>query len=212
MNVCVEASPLFQSNVDPVLPGSKVSEKLEPAQYDVSLPKITTGNAFSVMALESVPSQPLASVTVTEYVPASVAVNVCVDASPLFQSNVDPVLPASNISEKVEPAQYEVSLPKITTGNAFSVMVLESVPSQPLASVTVTEYVPASVAVNVCVEAAPLFQSKVEPVLPASNVSEKAEPAQYEVSFPKLTTGKVCMFASTAWRVRLLQFAFSACT
>ena len=81
---------------------------------------------------------------VTEYVPATVIVIVCVDAvNPPGPVHAYEVMPAVAKNEVLLPWQITLLPVMLQTGNGFTVSVLAQVLWQPFASVIVTVYVPA---------------------------------------------------------------------
>jgi ACT domain-containing protein len=141
--------------VDQVFPvrAEDVSVIVEPVQNELG-PVIVgvTGAGAAVTTLAAdVAVQPLASVTVTVYEPAAETVMDCVVA-PVDQRFPDR---AEDVRVIVEPAQKEDG-PEIVgvTGAGFAVTTLAAdVAVQPLASVTVTVYEPATDTVMDCVVA-----------------------------------------------------------
>ena len=135
------------------------SEK--PLQLTLLSTTLAADNAAgSVIVVDELSVQPFASVTVTLYVPATNPVAVAV-VCPLFQlyvyGDVPPVCEAV-ACPSFNPLQLTLlSVVALDTKAAGSVIVVLELSVQPFASVTVTEYVPATNPVAVAV-VCPLFQ------------------------------------------------------
>ncbi len=108
------------------------------------------------MVTVSVSVQPLASVTVTVYVPAA-RLEAVAEVAPLDQAkeyDVVPPVAEAVASPSLPPLQLTLSVYAVAaTSTAGSVIVTEAESVQPLASVTVTLYVPAARPVTVAVVA-----------------------------------------------------------
>ena len=105
------------------------------------------GNGLTVTVTEVAAEQPLASVTVTEYVVVAVGLTVmeAVDC-PLLQLYEEPP-EAVRVVDSI--LQMTLSPVMAGFGNGLTVTVTDVAAEQPLASVTVTEYVVVAVGLTV---------------------------------------------------------------
>jgi hypothetical protein len=86
----------------------------------VTLPVVVNGVTVTAVAPLAADTQPLPSVTVTEYEPASVAVMACV-VSPLLQEYDEPSL-ADKTTLPPEQNVVDVAGVIVAVGNAFTVI------------------------------------------------------------------------------------------
>src|ERR1051325_3146583 len=135
-------APVLHANVlDPVPPeGVAVSVAGSVLEQTSGLLTDTVGFGFTVNVPEPEPVHPLASVTVTEEVPAVLALIVEVVA-PVLQAYVAAPVPPAGVALSVAGSVLEQTsgLLTDTVGFGFTVNVPEPEPVHPLASVTVTE-------------------------------------------------------------------------
>ena len=105
------------------------------------------GNGLTVTVTDVAAEQPLASVTVTEYVVVAVGLTVmeAVDC-PLLQLYEEPPEAVMVVDS---PLQITLSPVMAGFGNGLTVTVTDVAAEQPLASVTVTEYVVVAVGLTV---------------------------------------------------------------
>src|SRR5215467_7403108 len=125
-----------------------------------------------ITTLVSVCVQPLASVTVTLYVPAGILVRSCVVA-PLLHAYVNGAVPPATVRsiEPVDaPLQFALTCVSVNTITAGWVIPIPfTVCLHPSASVTVTLYVPAGMLVRSWV-VAPLLHAYVNGAVPPATV------------------------------------------
>jgi hypothetical protein len=144
--------------------------------------------AGAVIVTTLVPVHPLASVAVTVYVPAGAVSVVPLIVPPVLVYTIVPTPPVTLNAELPIPPLHNAAISvDATTMAAGAVMVAVAVVVQPLASVTVTLYVPAAKAFGSSTSAAELSQSNVNGAVPPDTV---------RLILPLLTPAQVAFVAT----------------